>query len=331
MPGGGKAYEHQWPGVYFESRFKGPKVYLAFSDPYNEYRLLIDDLAPVTINQPGEARLEVGGLADGPHSVRLEKVTESIAHAAAFDGFYIPADEKALAVPQRPRRIEFIGDSSMTGYGDRSDTRTCSDEEVRARTDTQVGFAALAAKHFDADYRINAWSGRGVVRNYGGVEPDLTMSQVYPFVLFDKSVRDEDKHWQPQIVMLKLNADMSTPLKAGEKWASKEALAADYEKGYRAFAAMLHRKYPKAAFVVWTDDVSKLSDPKELAEVQAYEDALRKTAAQIGIARIGFIPLDAKAIEGTACRYHGSLADHRRMADAITAYVDAHPGLWDGR
>lgn len=331
MPGGGGAYEHQWPGVYFESRFEGPTFYLAFSDPYNEYRLLIDDLNPVTINQPGEARFEVDGLGDGPHAVRLEKVTESIAHAAAFDGFYIPTGERPLTAPSRSRQIEFIGDSSMTGYGDRSDTRTCTSEEVRARTDAQQGYAVLAAKHFNADYRINAWSGRGVVRNYGGAEPDLTLPKVYPFVLFDNSVRDEDKTWQPQIVMLKLDADFATPLKPGEKWATQKALEADYEKAYMAFVTMLHRKYPSAAFVVWTADVTKLSDPKQVAIVEAQEKRLREAATQIGIASIGFIPLDVKAIEGTACDYHGSLADHKRMADAMIAYIDAHPELWDGR
>src|SRR4051812_27041107 len=59
LSGGATAYEHQWPGIYFESRFSGRQVFLSFDDPVNEYRLLIDDLAPVTINQPGDTTLEV--------------------------------------------------------------------------------------------------------------------------------------------------------------------------------------------------------------------------------------------------------------------------------
>ena len=159
LPGNTTEYEHQWPGVYFESRFDGTQVYLAFNDALNEYRLLIDGQAPLTVNQPGKGAFEITGLAPGAHGIRLEKITESQAVSGAFDGFFIAANEKALPIGGRVRQMEFIGDSSMTGYGDRSTTRQCTDEERRARTDTQQGFAALTAKHFDADYQINAISG----------------------------------------------------------------------------------------------------------------------------------------------------------------------------
>ncbi|MFT4076047.1 MAG: endoglucanase E [Asticcacaulis sp.] len=329
MPGGGVAYEHQWPGVYFESRFEGQKLYMAFSDPWNEYRLLIDDLPLVKIAQPGEGRLEVGDLTPGMHQVRVEKVTESIDHAAMFDGFYIPADEKVLPVTARARQIEFIGDSSMSGYGNRSTTRTCTSEEIRLTTDTQQGFAALTAKHFDADYQINAISGRGLIRNYGGFSPDYAMSKVYPFVLLDKTVPYESDGWQPQIVMVKLNADLATPLTADEIWKTQDALETEYRKALRAFAFTLHTRYPQAAFLMWGPDISKITDEKTRQAILADEAANAEEARRIGIPSLGFVPTPGK-LEGTGCDYHGSLADHRMVAAALISYIDAHPELWQG-
>lgn len=329
MPGGGVAYQHQWPGVYFESRFEGRKLYMAFSDPWNEYRLLIDGLPPVTITQPGEGRLEVGDLAPGVHQVRLEKVTESIDHEAMFDGFYIPADEKALPVTARARQIEFIGDSSMSGYGNRSTTRTCTSEEIRLTTDTQQGFAALTAKHFNADYQINAISGRGLIRNYGGAVPDYAMSKVYPFVLLDKTVPYESNGWQPQIIMVKLNADFATPLNAGEAWQTQNDLQRDYLKAEMAFAQSLHDRYPKAAILTFVSNTADLT-PEKIKALQTYEKVLTVGAQKIGIPFLGFVPLNLTHSEKTGCDYHGSLTDHRMLAAELISYIDAHPELWQG-
>lgn len=329
MPDGGSVYEHQWPGVYFESRFEGRTVYMAFNDMWNEYRLLIDDLPPITVAQPGDTRLEVSDLVPGIHQVRLEKVTESIDHAAAFDGFYIPSDAKVLPVSARARQIEFIGDSSMSGYGNRSPKRICTSEEIRLTTDTQQGFAALTAKHFNADYQINAISGRGLIRNYGGVVPEYAMSEVYPFVLLDKTVPYRSDDWNPQIIMVKLNADFATALTAGEAWTDQKALNSDYAKAYRSFAIGLHKRYPNAAFLMWGPDISKITDQKALGEIRVRQRVLSDEARRIGIQFAGFVPGPAE-LEGTGCDYHPSLSDHRALSAALISYIEDHPDLWQG-
>ncbi|CAL4868151.1 Acetylxylan esterase / glucomannan deacetylase [Asticcacaulis sp. MM231] len=322
-------YEHQWPGIYFESRFEGQRVYLSFKDTWNEYRLLIDDLPLVTIAQPGDSQFEVSDLPPGVHQVRLEKVTESIDHAATFGGFYIPADEKALSVKARARQIEFIGDSSMTGYGNRSASQICTSEKVRLTTDTQQGFAALTAKHFNADYQINAISGRGLIRNYGGFAPDYAMSKVYPFSLLDKIAPYEGDGWHPQIIMVKLNADYAKPLTDGEAWKNQKALNADYAKAFRSFAVELHRRYPQAAFLMWGTNISRIKDQKALDAVLAWQSSLTDEARRIGINSVGFVPI-ATELENAGCDYHPSLAGHRALATALTNYIEAHPQLWQG-
>ena len=252
MPAGATRFEHEWPGVYFEAAFRGDRVILKFDDPANEYRLTIDDLPPVTLAQPGAAEVTVGDLAAGVHSLRLEKVTESIDRPASFEGFYVPATARPLALPPpRARQIEFVGDSIMAGYGIRSATRECSQEEVRLLTDTQAAYPALVAKHFDADYQVNAISGRGLIRNYAGEAPETPLPALYPRALPSREGAWRNASWQPQVIVLGLfTNDFSTPLGSGERWASDEAFAEAFIAAYTPFLADLHRRSPGAAVLV---------------------------------------------------------------------------------
>jgi len=251
LPAGATAFRHEWPGVYFEAAFRGDRVILKFDDPANEYRLLIDDLPAVTLAQPGTAEVTISGLADGIHTVRLEKVTESIDRPATFAGFYVAATARPIALPPpRPRQIEFIGDSIMAGYGIRSGTRQCTSEEVRLRTDTQAAYATLVARRFDADYQVNAISGRGLVRNYGGEAPETPLPALYPRALPSREGVWRDQSWQPQVIVLGLfTNDFSTPLKPGETWASDEQFAEAFASAYEPLLAELHRRSPGSSGV----------------------------------------------------------------------------------
>jgi hypothetical protein len=186
LPAGAKRYLHQWPGVYFETSFSGDSLALKFDDPYNEYRLSIDGQVLQRIAQPGSSEYLVTGLAARLHHVRLERVTESVDHSASFEGFYAPRNARVHGIEDRARRIEFVGDSGMTGYGIRTETRACTQEEVRLKSDTQIAYPALVAKRLDADYQINAISGRGLIRNYGGQWPDDTMLHAYRYAVRER-------------------------------------------------------------------------------------------------------------------------------------------------
>ncbi len=328
----GTAFVHEWPGVYFEARFRGDRVTLRFDDPANEYRLTVDDLPPVTLAQPGRAEVDIGDIGTGEHRLRLEKVTESIALPAAFDGFFVPGDAQPLTVAPRPRQIEFIGDSNMAGYGIRSATIQCTKDEVRLRTDTQQAYPAQVARHFDADYQVNAISGRGMVRNYGGELPGVPLPAVYPRALPGQAETWDDRAWQPQVIVIGLFAnDFSTPLKPGEKWADDKALIADYVASYGVFLAELHRRAPGAAILAIWPDLSNQPDLQTAAISDAAQARVAEAAHAAGIGTILFPVLGDLGLEQNACDYHGNLADHRKLTAWLTAYLENHPELWQGR
>jgi hypothetical protein len=330
LPAGAVAFVHQWPGVYFEAAFMGREVIARFDDPANEYRLLIDDLDPLRLAQPGRVDVRIHGLVDGPHRLRLEKITESVDHSAAFEGFYIPPTERAGRVEPRARRLEFIGDSAMTGYGIRSAVRECTTEEVRLLTDTQAAYPALVSRHFGADYQINAISGRGLIRNFGGVEPDDPMTHAWGFAVRDLQAPYEDAAWQPDIVFVTLFNDFAGDLVADGRWRDLAALGADWGDAYAAFVRRIHQRAPGASIVVGWLDLSQQTDASVIELAREARRKIEAAAEQDGFS-VSFADMPTGLdYERTACDYHASLRDQRRLADHVTAFIDAHPDLWTG-
>jgi len=307
-------YQRQWPGSYFETAFSGTAIYLKIGPGDVILHVLVDDQPPVPLIKPKPGLYLLDGLSPGPHRLRVEVVTEGQAGPSSFGGFYPATGTKAMRLRARARQIEFIGDSHTVGYGNTSPSRQCTADQVWATTDTSRGIAGLIARRYGADYQVNAISGRGVVRNYGGFAAD-TLPMAYPFVLFDKAQRYSDAGWRPQFIVIALGTnDFSTPLKAGERWATRDALHADYEANYVRFIQDLRRRNPQARFVLWATD---LADGEIDAEVRKVVDTLRAA----GERRIDYVPVRGLAMTG--CDHHPSTADDRTIADALSKAIDA--------
>ena len=335
LPAGALSYSHEWPAVYFEAAFEGSQIFLKFNDSSNEYRVLIDDLPSIAIAQPGASEITIGGLSLGQHAIRLEKVTESSWIVGAFDGFYLPSGAKSFATAPKPRQIEFIGDSDMTGYGIRSTTRTCTQDEVRLLSDAQIAYPALLAKALRADYQVNAISGRGMIRNYGG-GGENSISAVYANILPDLGPDAEqtpylDQSWQPQIIVVALgDNDFSTPLLPSEKWPSNTSLIDDFETSTKDFLTTLHHTNPNAALILVQFDGTILTDAEKQRLTSLQISGLPQMATAIGFRSVDTVSMAAQAPERSACDYHASKADQQRRADWLAAYISARPALWQG-
>jgi hypothetical protein len=331
-PRGALRFTHEWPGIYWEAKFRGGSLILAFDDTANEYRLLIDENPPIALAQPGRAFYHISGVEPGVHNVRLEKVTESIGLVQRFDGFYISRRDTALPVASRRRQIEFIGPSGMTGYGTRSTKRTCDSEEVRLSTDTQKAFPALVAKHYNADYQINAISGRGLIRNINGSMPGQGLARVYPYSLLEDRVPYADRSWRPQIILTQAVIDFVGDIKPGEAWVDQDALANAYFDAMTRFIVELHHRSPDAAIILTWIDPATQADPAAKRMLTDGRIKIAAAAKEIGVRVLDFMiqPTDLK-LEMTGCDYHGNLRDQKIFADWTIAYLDRHPEWWRGR
>jgi lysophospholipase L1-like esterase len=313
------AWRFGWPGVYFEGRFSGTGVAVAVDSATEHFRVLIDGVERAVLSAPGTARLAIGGLAPGPHVVRLEKQTESQEGSARFLGFR-PLDG-AMPLPPSPRarRIEFVGDSWSAGYGNASPGRVCTSERRHQLTDTQRAFGPLVAARLDADYRIIAYSGFGMVRNYGGAAPELSLPAIYDRAIPGEPARAaaDDAAWRPQLIVIALGTnDFSTALRPGERWADQAALRADWRARYVAFVRLLMARQPQARFLL-------LGDESFFPEVEQVAAALNRDAARpVATLRHGGLAL-------TGCDFHPGLADHRALAELVAGAIGRIDELWD--
>ncbi|MEO8016287.1 MAG: GDSL-type esterase/lipase family protein [Pseudomonadota bacterium] len=304
---------YQWPGLYFESKFKGRSVYFKIGPGDVILHVLVDGKSIGTLVKPAAGSYLIDGLTDGEHTVRINSVTESQSAPNTFGGFPLPAGVKKLAMAPRKRQIEFIGDSHTVGYGNTSKSRDCTNDEVWATTDNSQTFAPKIAEHYGADYQVNAISGRGIVRNYDGSAGD-PLPVAYPFVLLNHTARYVATAWQPQIIVIALGTnDFSTPLKAGEKWRTRDELHADFEATYVKFVEDLRARNPHAFIILWATDMAEHEIAQEAGKVAAQ---LQST----GDNRVAFIAIDG--LEMTGCHWHPSLADEDKIAEKLIRFID---------
>jgi lysophospholipase L1-like esterase len=331
-PYGGNTYTHQWPGVYFEAKFNGQRLYLKFADPFNEYRLSVDGGTALPIKQVGTAELAITGLTPGRHRLRLEKVTESIDVVGAFQGFFVPTVRNAESVQGRKRQIEFIGDSSMTGYGLRSKTRQCTQEQVRLLSDTQSSYPALVAKHFGADYQVNAVSGRGMVRNYDGFSPEIALPKIYPYALLDTTKSWRNSSWKPQITFIALgDNDFSTPLKPDETWPTSLDLYQNYVDTFVQLLSKIHARNPKTSLVILWPELNSFRAQLGTSAITAGQKSILASAKSLGFTSVNVIGLNDLGLTFGACDYHATASDHLKLRRWLITYLDARQKLWQGQ
>ncbi len=226
-------------------------------DPQLEHLAVsIDGKVRTELSMPGVTRLSFDDLGPGEPVVRVDKLTESQTGSARFLGFTVGKERPGPAAAVRPRRIEFIGDSPTrwaTACGPPNAIAPGRDPRPDRH---QPGLRPLLRARLDADYRIVAFSGRGVVRNYGGGAPSRPLP-----VLYSRIVPARPRRWSIRR-SLAARPDRhrpgapttSTPVAPGEAWADADALHADYRQAYVRFVGDLAKRQPQARFLLIAGD-----------------------------------------------------------------------------
>ena len=322
---GGRGWRHQWPGTYFEARFAGGVVYVDLGGGDVHARVSIDEREVADVIRPAVPVLRIRGLSLGEHVVRVDVVSESQDGARVFGGFAVPDPAGALPARARARAIEFIGDSYTVGYGAASARRECSLDEVWRTTDNSLAFGPKVARRFDADYRVNAISGRGMVRNFANAA-GRTLPAAHAYRLPSDTAPmgpADDADWSPQLLVVALGTnDFSTPVGAGEPWADAAGLAAAFEQAYVAFARSLWQRHPAARFILVATDVADGAAARAVRRV-------RSALVDDGVPVAEVLELGPLALDG--CDWHPSRADQDRIALRLAAAVEAMLPAWRQR
>jgi lysophospholipase L1-like esterase len=312
---GAAGWRYQWPGTYFEARFAGDAVYVDLGGGDKHARVSIDGHEVADLLRPHARLLRLHGLAPGEHEVRVDIVSESADGVQTFGGFAVPDRAFVRAPRTRERAIEFIGDSYTVGYASASSRRECSDDEVWRTTDNSLAFGPQVARRFDADYRILAISGRGMVRNFSNGAGD-TLPVAYDRLLPGDDLAAAaagDPAWSPQLIVIGLGTnDFSMPVAPGEPWRDTAALAAAFEWRYVEFARALHRRHPAARMLLLASDAGDGAAERAIRRVQP-------RLAGEGIAVGEVLALGPLALD--ACNWHPSRADQAAIAQRLVPAI----------
>lgn len=206
-----KNVTYDWPGVQIYTKFEGTSCSLRLKDRANEYAVIIDYKDPMTLKMNSDTIYNVAsGLPDSIiHTISIHKRTESFIGTGEFRGFILDPGKNLVHPDLRPdKRIEFIGNSITCGFGVEGKNSDChfSPETENA----YMSYASITARDLGADYSLVAYSGRGVVKNFGDknqVSRD-PMPELYDRICCNDSVNKWDfNKWIPQAVVINLGTN----------------------------------------------------------------------------------------------------------------------------
>ncbi|HEX8439348.1 SGNH/GDSL hydrolase family protein [Archangium sp.] len=313
-----------WGGTALMVRFTGTSLGLRLLDlpkveefAPNRFRFSVDG-APFRDLYVGEGLLLyriAEGLPEGEHVLRLEKETESVVGETQLLGFELDPGARLLPAPPAPsRRIEFIGDSGLTGYGIEGKNEFCSFNAETQRS--SLTWAALTAQALGAEASIIAFSGKGVAVNYSN-DPTPTLPQLYERTLPSRDdSRWDFSSWVPDAVVIQLGANDFWKEHPGEE---------RFRGAYRALVERIRANYPSAHIVCVLGSGITDTHPKDLkartharALISSLVEALRRS----GDPRVHFVEVPPRFDdEGLGCTWHPSRKTHQRTADQMTPWL----------
>ena len=318
----GTRVDYSWPLSGAQTWFSGDTVTVRISDTPGRLSLKIDGQAVADLAHPGNASVTVRGLKShaGGHHLEIVKYNESLGATGHLLGVY--GDAARPTYQSVTGQMEVIGDSWTAGYGDLSDSHVCTPLKLSDTTDARLTWGVQVAGALGLDMHMAAYSGIGIVRNYGGQAPGVTMPAIYDNATFGDKRPYDATGWQPQLIVIALGGnDFETPLRPGEAWPDMEALRNDFVTRYVAFIRKLRRDNPKAGIV--------LMNYGEVEVVGATRKILTQLKSE-GETRIATYTAPGP-FEQTGCDWHLNGHDYHKIADGLMAWLRQNPEIWQGR
>ncbi|HEX9294422.1 MAG TPA: SGNH/GDSL hydrolase family protein [Polyangiaceae bacterium] len=305
-----------WSGTRIGARFSGTSAGVELDDAQgkNEFLVLVDGKPrsqKLDTKRGTHAYLLVAGLPSGTHEVTLHRLTEASLGETKFLGFRFGKGGRLLAFGKTPaRRIEVIGDSISTGYGNEGEDKAC---HFSPQTENHyLTYGAITARAADALLVTTAWSGKGVFSNRGSTDP-----WIMP-VLWKRTLPErEDSRWdfaryQPDVVVINLGTNDFAP--ENEDWSP-------FPRAYLAFVKEVRSRYPKASIFCalgpalsdhWPEGRSALTHARQ--GIEGAVAALRGA----GDGRVYFVEFPVQTGEnGYGCDWHPNVKTHELMADQL--------------
>lgn len=323
-----------YPHAQIIARFDGPEVKATFADALvytdwgpTRWEVLIDGVSQMVLSiARAQTQYTLAqGLAAGPHTVELVKLTEANVGISQFMGFELPGGVLLPPPPVASRHLEFLGDSASNGYGVEGAGPGCG--FTSATQNARKSYPFLVAADLAADHHNLGASGKGVYWNYTRTDPDV-FAVVYPRILpFTNGSVFDFASYTPDVVWLTVGGnDYSLP-NAGDP----PPPFAGFETKYDELVTMVRTQRPNAHIVCSV--APSLTNAYPLNGYNAYTNvknaASNVVAAKLaaGDTKIHFFEFTRSTnADLTGCQYHPNVTKHRAMADEAVTFIKSKTG-----
>jgi len=297
------------PGVYIVAKFKGAKCQVLINDEagganHNYLEIVIDGKGPYRIELTAkENTLDVpDGLSDSEHTILICKDTESNIGYIDFIGFKC---EKLLSLAAKPKRkIEYFGDSITSGTGMDLSVIPCGKGQWYDQHNAYMSYGALTSRNLGAQWQLTALAGVGLVHSCCNM--NVVMPQIYDkvFLRNDTILWDFDKY-TPDVVTICLGQN-DGPKQDSTLFCST----------YVNLVKAIRQHYPKTDIICLT---SPMGDQTLTTVLQKYLTAITASLNAAGDKKVYKYFFSKQYHNG--CGGHPDLAEHKLIADELTAYI----------
>ncbi|MDB5006679.1 MAG: celE 1 [Mucilaginibacter sp.] len=311
------AAELSWSASSVIINFSGTQISAMLKDERsdNNYNVIVDGKVTGIIH-PAQAKKEytlVSGLKLDKHTLELFKRTEWAMGKTWFYQFELDKDAKVLPPPPvKKRKMEFFGNSISCGYAD-EDT-TGKDRGTSPYENGYLSYAALTARHFNAEFYNTSKSGIGITVSWF----PLIMSEMYDRLdATDPNSKWDFSKYKPDVVVINLfqNDSWIVNLPNNDKFKARfgttTPTAQFITKAYADFVRSVRGKYPEAHIIciLGSMDATKPGSP--------WPGYIDKAVASLNDKNIltHFIPY--KNTNG-----HPSVKEQQAMADDLIGFME---------
>jgi lysophospholipase L1-like esterase len=306
-----------WSGTSVDINFKGTGIKYSLRDEggNNYYNVILDGKITSVEREPYNRVTEytVGGLTQGAHNLELFKRTEWAMGKTWFYGFKIGEGGKVLPPPPaKKRKIEFFGNSISCGYA--VEDTTGQDRGSAPYENGYISYAALTARHFNAEFHNTSKSGIGITVSWF----PLIMPEMYDRLdASDSASKWDFSKYTPDIVVINLFQNDSWIVKLPDNPQFKARFGTILPtdnfiiNAYQNFVKSVRSKYPKASIIciLGSMDATKSGS--------SWPGYIAKAVAPLNDKKIYVHMIPYKNTQG-----HPNAKEQQAMADDLIGFID---------
>jgi len=306
-----------WSGNSASIRFKGKSISAVLQDldTANYYNVVVDNQVVSIIHTDSVKRsyLLASGLKNKKHSLQLFKRTEWDKGKTLFYGFEFPEKTKLLAPPApKKRKIEFFGNSITCGYA--IEDNSGKDRWFGCFQNNYLTYAAITARHFDAQYYCTSKSGIGIAISWF----PLLMPEMYDRTdPTDTASKWDFSKYTPDLVVINLFQNDSWLVNKPEheqfkyRFGTKAPDPDFIINAYKSFVSSIRQKYPNASIIC------ALGSMDATQEGSVWPGYIQKAVDQLNDAKMYTHFFKFKNTGG-----HPNVAEQQAMADDLIDFID---------